>query len=253
MTLQEYYGFPKNVPVSIKEPNYFDTLGDGVPLPTNLDSAYKSNTRMGICKLLDTSNVTSMYNTFNGCTGLSTIPPLDTSNVTNMNYMFQGCENLVVIPPLDTSNVTSMNSTFYGCKNLVTIPPLDTSNVVTMQSMLNGCENLVAIPPLDFSKINSDYNTRLLQTYSSTGYPLLTDIGGFINMKYSWNDTNGLPRCPYFTYESCINILNGLYDFTGNGQTPTSTQGKLKVHANFLTAVGDEISIGTNKGWTITA
>ena len=69
----------------------------------------------------------------------------------------------------------------------------------------------------------------------------------------NWNDNYGLVLCPNLTYQSCINILNGLYDFTGNGETPYSSQGKLKVHQNFLNAVGDEISIGTNKGWTITA
>ena len=65
--------------------------------------------------------------------------------------------------------------------------------------------------------------------------------------------TYSFDKTPNLTYESCINILNGLYDFTGNGETPASNQGKLKVHSNFLTTVGDEISIGTNKGWTITA
>ena len=35
-------------------------------------------------------------------------------------------------------------------------------------------------------------------------------------------------------------------------ETPTSSQGKLKVHQNFLNTVGDEISIGTSKGWSIT-
>ena len=58
---------------------------------------------------------------------------------------------------------------------------------------------------------------------------------------------------PNLTYESCISILNNLYDFTGNGETPDNNQGKLKVHPNFLTTVGDEISIGVAKGWTISA
>lgn len=80
----------------------------------------------------------------------------------------------------------------------------------------------------------------------------LTDFGGLINLKQSIT-SNGFNNMPNLTYESCINILNGLYDFVGNGETPTSTQGKLKVHQNFLNLVGDEISIGTNKGWTITA
>ena len=97
---------------------------------------------------------------------------------------------------------------------------------------------------------------------SSTSYPFcafaytaitgVTKMGGFL-MKASSNDNYGLVRYTNLDYESCINILNGLYDFTGNGETPTASQGKLKVHQNFLDLVGDEISIGTNKGWTITA
>jgi hypothetical protein len=48
-------------------------------------------------------------------------------------------------------------------------------------------------------------------------------------------------------------VLNGLFDFVSAGISPASNEGKLKVHQNFLNLVGDEISIGTNKGWTITA
>ena len=81
--------------------------------------------------------------------------------------------------------------------------------------------------------------------------PKLTELGGFINIKVSI-ENYAFTQLPNLTYQSCINVLNGLYDFTGNGKTPTSAQGKLKVHANFLTAVGDEISIATNKGWTVT-
>lgn len=80
----------------------------------------------------------------------------------------------------------------------------------------------------------------------------VVEMGGFINLKTSMTKSDGISMCPNLTYESCINILNGLYDF-GNGETPTSTQGTLKVNQAFLDLVGDEISIGTNKGWTITA
>ena len=87
-------------------------------------------------------------------------------------------------------------------------------------------------------------------SYDSDGMSALTDVGGWENLKYNWNDDCGLATCPNLTYQSCINILNGLYDFVGNGSTETRT---LKVHPNFLTTVGDEISIGVAKGWTISA
>ena len=73
-----------------------------------------------------------------------------------------------------------------------------------------------------------------------------------MNLKCSLTNDKNLKQLPNLTYESCINVLNGLYDFTGNGETPNGDQGQLKVHQNFLDKVGDEISIGTNKGWQIT-
>lgn len=86
--------------------------------------------------------------------------------------------------------------------------------------------------------------------YSNLTY--LTFHSGFPNCKYS-QTSYYYEKLPNLTYESCISILNNLYDFVGNGKTPTSSQGKLKVHANFLTTVGDDINIGIQKGWTITA
>ena len=83
--------------------------------------------------------------------------------------------------------------------------------------------------------------------------PKLTGFGGCLNLKCSLTNDGNLKRLPNLTYESCINILNGLYDFTGNGETPSSDQGKLKVAQSFIDKVGDEISIGVNKGWQITA
>ena len=83
--------------------------------------------------------------------------------------------------------------------------------------------------------------------------PKLTDFGGFLNLKSSLTSDDNLKRLPNLTKESCINVLNGLYDFTGNGETPNSEQGQLKVAQSFIDKVGDEISIGTLKGWSISA
>jgi hypothetical protein len=115
--------------------------------------------------------------------------------------------------------------------------------------MLGGCGSLVSVPPLDARSV-------VKQTYGLFGYSNLnnlTDFGGLIGLKASMDGNYGFEKVPNLTYESCINILNGLYDFTGNGETPSSSQGKLKVHQNFLSTVGDEIAIATNKGWQITA
>lgn len=199
---------------------------------------------------LDTSNVIDMESIFDTCSNLQTIPLIDTSKVTNMGSMFNYCHNLQTMPLIDTSNVTNMRRMFFNCIGLQTIPSLDTSKVTDMGNMFAVCGNLTSIPALNAQSLN------MPSYYGVFGYSdlnKLTDFGGFLNLKCSLTSDDNLKRLPNLTYESCINILNGLYDFTGNGETPNSDQGQLKVHPNFLTTVGDEISIGTAKGWSITA
>ena len=188
-----------------------------------------------------------MDSMFYYCNKLTTIPSIDTSKVTTMRYMFNNCSSLTTISSLDTSKVTTMERMFIDCRNLISIPQLDTSNVTNMHYIFSGCSKLTSVPPLNASKVTSISYPFGVNTIST-----LTDFGGFTNLKTSLT-SGGLMYLPNLTYQSCINVLNGLYDFVANNQTPTSSQGKLKVHANFLTTVGDEISIGTNKGWTITA
>lgn len=146
----------------------------------------------------------------------------------------------------DWTGIVDMSSMFYNCHKLTSIPQLDTSNVKDIGRMFYGCLKLTSIPQLNASKM-----TGTIGPFAYSELPNITDIGGFIDLKNSWTNY-GVEKLPNLTYQSCINILNGLYDFTGNGETPSSNQGQLKVHKNFLTTVGDEISIGTNKGWTIT-
>ena len=221
---------------------------------TDMNYMFQSCGSLQTMSLIDTSNVTNMEGMFNGCRSLQTIPLLNTSNVTNMRYMFSNCGSLQTIPLIDTSNVTNMFNFFEACNSLQTFPELDTRKVTNMEYMcygFSGLKNLVKLP-----KIHCDSCTSLYKFFAYTDNNKLnnlTDVGGWINLKCNFNGIGGLVCLPNLTYQSCINILNGLYDFTGNGETPTSSQGQIKVHSNFLTTVGDEISIGTNKGWTITA
>ena len=198
---------------------------------------------------VDFEGITDLSSMFRECSNLQTIPLIDTSNVINMNNMFYYCRNLKTIPQLDTSSVTNMDSMFYNCFNLQTIPLLDTSNVTNMVSMFDGCRNLTSLPALNAQRLNMP---SYLSIFGYGELPKITDFGGLLNLKCSLTNDGNLKKLPNLTYESCINVLNGLYDFTGNGETPGSNQGQLKVHQNFLDAVGDEISIGVNKGWQIT-
>ena len=229
------------------EGNLYRTINVNVIPKINVKEAgikFAYGTFTEVPEWADFEGITDMSYMFQNCSKLQTIPSIDTSNVTNMERMFQGCENLQTIPLIDTSNVINMSYMFQNCSKLQTIPSIKTSNVVYMDRMFYSCTNLKTLPKLDVSKI-----TNMMNYFRLAG-DNLTDVGGWENLKCDWNDNYGLVRCPNLTYQSCINILNGLYDFVGNGSTETRT---LKVNPNFLTTVGDKISIGTSRGWVISA
>ena len=217
---------------------------------TDLSYMFYTCSNLQTIPLIDTSNVTNMGNMFYRCRNLQTIPPIDTSKVTNMNSIFYYCQNLQSIPQIDTSKVTNMDSMFYACYKLQAIPQLDTSNVTDMSNMFESCGSLASLPALNAQSLNMPSYYGI---FGNNQFPNITDFGGFLNLKSSLTNDRNLKKLPNLTRQSCINVLNGLYDFTGNGETPNSNQGKLKVHQNFLDKVGEEISIGVNKGWQITA
>ena len=227
--------------------------------------------------LFDTSNVTDMKFMLGTCNSLQTIPEIDTSIVVNMSFMFYDCDNLQTIPLLDTSKVSNANDMFHYCRSLKTLPNNFNFGICTNLSDMfysagltdySFLETWVINPNANMDEMIDNTNTTYVPAIPCVGnsnyqqsaifwaygdFSKLTYFGGWIGRKYNVDRDYILKKMPNLSYESCISILNNLYDFTGNGETPNSNQGKLKVHPNFLTTVGEDISIGTNKGWTITA
>ena len=246
------YTFTENLPI-YGEGELYKTINVNVPPKINVKEAglkFSNSTFTEVPEWADFNGITDMSYMFRECRSLLTIPLLDTSNVTNMDSTFNSCENLETIPLLDTSNVTYMNNTFWFCSKLSNFPPIDTRNVTYMSGVFSSCNSLVSLPALDARSLNIPSYAGV---FSYSELPNLINFGGFLNLKCSLTNDKNLKRLPNLTYESCINVLNGLYDFTGNGETPNSEQGQLKVHQNFLDTVGDEISIGTSRGWVISA
>lgn len=220
----------------------------------NTNSATSMSYMFWNCKNLTTAaltctNVTTMEGMFEGCNKLNNVILTATSNVTNMSYMFQDCWMLTSLPLFTTSKALGLARMFDGCINLTNVENLKPNAAETFYNTFRKCTKLTSIPALNAS--NLQYLGANL--FGDTDLPNLTDFGGLVGLKMSSNSDEGFVRTPNLTLESCLNILNGLYDFTGNGKTPTIEQGKLKVNQNFLNLVGDQISIATNKGWTITA
>lgn len=198
---------------------------------------------------IDTSNVTSLYYAFYGCRSLPNkfFETLNTSNVTTMYGAFQNT-SIETFPSLDTSNVTNMYGMLQGTySTLKRVMPINTSKVTDMGYMFydfSGVSVLEELPEFDCSNVKD--MSRMFSYYQDR-MPNFTTCGGWKNLSCNWNDNYGLRSCANLSYQSCINILNGLADVTALGGRT------LKVHQNFLNLVGDEISIGTAKGWQITA
>lgn len=111
--------------------------------------------------------VTSMYNTFYGCTNLKKAPEIPNTvkcmwstyqscsnltegkvgnGVTNLWNCFMDCANLVTSPHLPNS-VENMMQTFYNCTKLETILNIP-KGVINMNGTFSYCSNLERIPSL---------------------------------------------------------------------------------------------------------
>ena len=283
MTSAEYYGFPEGTNLSILYlPHYLEDKPN-FHCPSSMLNAFYYYGGEYIPPL-DTSEVTTMSNMFSNCQNLTSLDSStwDTSKVTTMNYMFTNCRNLSEIKGIeswDTSKVTTMGNMFESCQNLTSLDSSnwDTSKVTTMSYMFSNCHNLSEIKGIeswDTSKVTTmDYmfnNCKKLSTlstikadnlkFSSYSSPfgtsdntILYSWGGFINLKNSWNGTYCVNKLTALSHQSLVNIINGLYDFVGNGVTPTSSQGIIKFGSTHLARLTEEeIAIATNKGWTLT-
>ena len=220
-----------------------------------LDRLFEGDTALEWVKI-DNCNYPAVYliYTFADCKSLKEIPQLNTGKIKKLKYTFSNCYSITDLSPIanwDTSECTDFSGCFVYCKNITDLSPIanwDTSKCEDMYRMLSDCPLIQSIPSINCSSIKNKNRYPLWE--GNQDNKTLTDIGGFIDMKMSWDDNYGLKKFPNLTYQSCINILNGLFDFSGT--TVGANQGILKVHQNFLDLVGDEIAIGTAKGWTIT-
>lgn len=111
------------------------------------------------------TSITSTAHWFSGLSNLTTIENLrylNTSNVTSFNQMFNGCSKLTSldVSGFNTEKVTNMLGVFSGCRSLTTldVSGFNTSNVTTMASMFDSCSELTS---LDVSGFNTEKVTDM--------------------------------------------------------------------------------------------
>ena len=209
----------------------------------------------------NTEKVTSMRSMFRQCSGLTTInvSNFNTSSVTTMYDMFSECSKLqkLDIRNFDMKNVTNIGNMFYQCSNLTEIQfgEFDTRNVTSMEYLFFGTK-ITTVPELNCCNCK-DIRVAFSACSSLISLGGLKDLGKAYTQKtnnYNYYELN-LSPCINLTYQSLMNVINGLYDLNltydvANGGT-LYTQSLSLGATNMAKLTAEEIAIATNKGWTI--
>ena len=206
---------------------------------TNMSSVFSNSDSLQTVPLFNTANVTTMSSMFYGCKSLETVPLFNTANVTSMNTMFFNCISLKAVPLFNTANVTTISSIFKQCSSLQSVPLFNTDNVTDMSSMFHRCSSLQTVPA---------FNAGASIT-SSSGYTSMFGSTGTYNSPVSLSKIEATGFKYTFSVANCklsSTALNELYTnlATVTGQTITVT-------GNYGVA-GDDPTIATAKGWTVT-
>lgn len=175
----------------------------------------------------------------------------DMSNATSINY-----------PLFRFSNLPSSSTLRYtNCDKVTSVSRFIATSGYPSKLIIEGnsteLTGITFISQSSCPEVHFNIDCSKLQTnvslFSSSSGSSIKYFSGLPNLKNSQTGSYGINLLSNLTYESCISIMENLYNFTGNGVTPTSSQGKLKVHKNFLTTVGDDIEIATSRGWVISS
>lgn len=133
--------------------NIIKKLPSGLKIGNSMDYMFYQMRTLEELPMLDTSNVTSMKNTFSSCSKITKVPLYNTSKVTNMYQLFNSCGELTEIPLFDTGLVSDFGFFVYYCTGLSSFPQLNTQSATKMNYMFGGCSKLQTIPVLNTSNV----------------------------------------------------------------------------------------------------
>jgi hypothetical protein len=281
--------FSKGVKWKMRYNTPVDYLSTNVS-PTSTNYFYKNAANNIVRVNFDMSDVTSTQYMFNECGNLAAIFGLGgdaMAGVTSANNMFYLCKKLPKYPSLgfplmNLSGVTNADYMFNGVwdtSNLGEVGDISLPSATSTQYMFSQCHTKkigdVYCPKSQYFRSMFDCRNYLISigevdatSCTGTSGPMgssnittLTDMGGFKNLKVSWT-SYAFEKCPNLTVESLMNIINNLYDWSGNtdGKAPLydgtiysfGTTHKMSFGSTNLAKLSEEqIAVATNKGWTL--
>lgn len=219
----------------------------GSELGTTLQRAYRETTSLTTIGAFDTSGVTHMIATFNGCTGLTSFPLINTSNVVSLNNCWTGCSGLTSFPLIDTSSTTDLNGTWTSCTSLTSFPSINTGSCTNFTSTWRDNRALTSFPSIDCSSgtvfVATWRDCNALTTYPANQFD---NTGTLASNAFS----NTWLNCA-LTAQSIENILTSLDTNGSENITLTLSGGTNAAKSTWTAAANTAYTNLVNKGWTI--
>lgn len=226
-------------------------------------SSYSRAVLLENVEIFAIGNVTSLEDLFTYAHSLQRVifPSGSLQSVTDIDNMFYYCYSLryMTFPEGSLQSVTSASSVFFNCSALryVDWPEGSLVSVTGIQGMFYSCSNLVeAIFPDGSLSANASLTTTFNACASLTyikfptgGFASLTTVTSAFNSCFALRRIENL-ECPItFTIADC-NLSPTELDEVYTA-LPTVTSKTITVTGNWGVS-GDDPSIATAKGWTVT-
>ena len=212
----------------IKESPAIDTS-----LCTNFSGAFQYCDRLTDLYEYNYASATTLANMLEGCYSLKTVPNFNiTASCTSLSNMCGNCWSLEKAPTFsNSSGVTSVPSMFNSCKSLKTVPPYVFGNIsgVNFSNFVINCDSLQIMPNLTVGTSYTGNNNILANNFSLKRM--------LMPLRFTFSVANA---------KMSATALNEMYSIL-----PTVTGQTVTVTGNYGVS-GDDPSIATSKGWTVT-
>ena len=228
---------------------------------SNLSRMFQNCTALGSVPLFNTAAGGALNNMFQGCTALQTVPLLNTTAATNMDFMLGGCTSLREIPELNLSAITSAGNNNMGLTGSVTLGKAKLTGMRWTQSF-SGCN--MAAAQLDEMYTALDKLNPGVTTVSGNGTTVtytVNDITAFVAGR-TVTITGVTPAAYNLTSVTVASVNVGASQFTvTNAATGLYVIGGVAAIQSDITitvtgnpgTTGDDPTIATAKGWTVTS
>jgi len=223
---------------------------------TNMSSMFTNCSSLVAVPLFNTAAVTNTSSMLQNCFSLTTVPLFNTAAVTNMSSMFANCSSLTTVPLFNTAAVTIMNNMFQSCSSLTTVPLFNTAAVTSMSSMLVNCPSLTTVPLFNTAAVTNMSN-MFANCSSLVAVPALvtTAVTTAARMSNMFNACNSLARIQAEDFRFTFSVANCKLSAAALDEIytnlPVVVAQTITVSNNYGTT-GDDPTIATLKGWTVT-